>query len=104
MGFHLGEVKVWPKSSLNELVCVEVEVDTEVKQAARDRLAVNCEVLLLQVPASGASNEGGEGAVGTELVLLLALLEVDLSANGIIEIELAVDHVVPGRCARVCVE
>jgi hypothetical protein len=99
VALHLGQVVVRSGATLDELLCVVVEVDTEVEQAAGDGLAVNGEVHLLQVPATVTCNECGKCPVGAQLVLLLALLEVDLPANGIVEVELAVDHVVPCRRA-----
>ena len=95
MRFHLGKVEVWAESALDKLVCVVEEVQAEVEETTRDGLAVNGEVLLLEVPPTGTGDECGKCAVGTELVLLLALLEVDLAANGVVEISLAIDHVVP---------
>jgi len=96
---HLGQVVVGAGATLHELLCVVVEVDTEVEQTAGNGLAIDGEVLLLQVPATGTCNECGKCPVGTQLVLLLALLEVDLPANGIVKVELSVDHVVPCWCA-----
>jgi hypothetical protein len=101
VALHLGQVVVRAGATLDELFCVVVEVDTEVEQAAGDGLAINSEVLLLQMPATGACNECGKCPVGAQLVLLLALLEVDLPANGIVEVELTVDHVVPCWCVGV---
>jgi hypothetical protein len=59
MRFHLGQVEVWAGAALDELVGVVEEVQTEVEEAARDGLAVDSEVLLLKMPASGARNESG---------------------------------------------
>lgn len=53
------------------------------------------------MPATGTSNECGQCSVGSELVPLLALLEVDLLADGVVQIDLAVDHVLPCWRARV---
>ena len=98
MRLHLGQVEVWSRSALDELVCVVEEVQSKVEQPTRDGLSINGEVLLLEMPSSRASNECGERSVGAELVLLLALLEVDLLADGVVEVELTVDHVVPCWC------
>jgi hypothetical protein len=95
MRLHLGQVEVWTESTLDKLMCVVEEVQAEVKETTRDGLAVNGEVLLLEVPSAGTGNECGKCAVGAELVLLLTLLEVDLAANGVVEVSLAIDHVVP---------
>ena len=97
VALHLGQVEVWATAALDQLFGVVEEVQTEVEQGTRHGLAVNNEVLLLQVPSSRADDEGGEDAVGAELVLLLALLEVDLLADGVVEVDLTADHVVPGR-------
>jgi len=98
MALHLGQVVVWASATLDELLGIVVEVDAKVEQTAGDGLTVNGKVLLLQVPATGTCNECGKCPVGAQLVLLLALFEVDLLANGIVEVELAVDHVVPCWC------
>jgi hypothetical protein len=94
VALHLGQVVVRASATLDELLCVVVEVDAEVEQAAGDGLAINGEVFLLQVPTTGTCNECGKCPVSAQLVLLLALLEVDLPADGVVEVELAVDHVV----------
>ena len=98
---HLGEVEVGAEAALDELLGVVEEVETEVEEGTADGLAINGDVLLLKVPATGADDEGGESPVGAELVLLLALLEVDLATDGVVEVHLAVDHVGPGRGAGV---
>jgi hypothetical protein len=67
-------------------VCIKIEVNAKVEQAARDGLAVNCEVLLLKMPSSGASDECWKGTISAELVLLLALFEVDLPADGVVKV------------------
>jgi len=52
VGFHLGEVEVWPVAAGNELLGIVEEVETKVKEGAGDGLVVDSEVLLLEVPAS----------------------------------------------------
>lgn len=98
---HLGEVEVRAKASGNQLLGVVEEIETKVEQAARDGLSVNGEVLLLEVPASGTGNDGGERLVGAQLVFLSTLREVDLATNGIVQVDLAVDHVLPGGSGRI---
>ena len=92
---HLGEIEVWASTSLDELFGVVEEVETEVEETAGDGLAVYGEMLLLQVPATCARNQGGQSPVSAELVPLLALLEIDLSSDGIVEVDLTVDHILP---------
>lgn len=101
MRLHLGQIEVWAKAAFHKLMCIVEKVQTEVEQTTGDRFAINSEVLLLEMPPTGTGDECGECAVGAELVFLLALLEVDLSADGVVEVGLAVDHVVPCRCAGV---
>jgi hypothetical protein len=49
---HLGEVEVRSMAILDELLGVVEKVQSEVEKTAGDGLAVNGEVLLLQVPSS----------------------------------------------------
>jgi hypothetical protein len=101
VGLHLGEVEVRTVAASNQLLGVVEEVETKIEQAAGDRLALNSEVLLVKVPASSTSDQGGKGTVCAELVLFVSLLEVDLTADSIIQVDLAGDHVRPGRGTRV---
>jgi hypothetical protein len=73
------------------------EVQTKVKQRARDGLAIDGEMLLLEVPAASTGDQSGQGSVVAQLVLFAALLEVDLATDGVIQVDLAVDHVLPCR-------
>lgn len=101
VAFHLGEVEVRTEALTLGLDGIVEEVETKVKEGTRDGLAINGDMLLLEVPATGTDNEGREFAIGAELVLLGALLEVDLTTVGIVEVDLAVDHVVPCRGAGI---
>lgn len=92
---HLWEVEVWAMSTLDELLGVVEEVETEVEEGAGYWLAVHSEMLLIQVPSSWADDESWELLVGTELVLLSSELEINLSADGIVKVDLSVDHVAP---------
>ena len=103
VGLHLGQVEVRAEAAALGLKGVVEEVQTEIEEGAGHGLAIDGDVLLLEVPAAGANDEGGQLAVGAELVFLLALLEVDLATVGVVEVDLAVDHVVPGGGGGVCV-
>ena len=94
---HLGQVEVRAGAALDQLGRVVEEVEAKVEQAAGYGLAVDGEVLLVEVPAAGAADERRQAAVGAQAVPFVALLEVDLAADGVVEVELAVDHVVPCR-------
>ena len=54
---QLWKVEVWSMATLDELLGVVEEVKTEVEEGSGDRLAVNGEVLLLQVPSSRPDNQ-----------------------------------------------
>lgn len=99
---HLGQVKVGAEAALDGLVGVVEKVEAKVKEGAAHGLAVDRDVLLLEVPAARPHDERGQRAVGPQLVLLGALLEVDLAADGVVQVDLAVDHVFPRGGARVC--
>lgn len=101
MRLHLGQVEVRPRAALDQLVGVVEEVQAKVEQTGRDGLAVDGQVLLVEVPAAGARDQRRQLAVRPQLVLLVALLEVDLAPDGVVQVDLAVDHVVPGGRARV---
>ena len=54
------------------------------------------EVLLLKMPATRTADQGRKAAVGSQTIPFFALLEVYLASDSIVEIELTIDHVVPG--------
>ncbi|KAI6775412.1 hypothetical protein HG530_002170 [Fusarium avenaceum] len=99
VALHLGEVEIRTKALALRLKSVVEEVETEIEEGAGDSLAVNSDVLLLQVPATGTDNKGRKLAVSAELVLFRALLEVNLTTVGVVEVDLTVDHVIPSRGA-----
>jgi hypothetical protein len=73
-----------------------VERKAEIEQRAGHRLAVHQQVLLVQVPAARAHQQGGDLVV--ELVLLaLGADESDRAAHRVAHVELAFDLVAPGR-------
>ena len=102
--FHLGQVEVRTEPAGHQLPGVVVEVQTKVEQTTGDGLAIDGEVLLIEVPASSTGNQSGESPVRAELVFLVALLEVDLATDSIVQVDLTVDHVVPGGGTGVCAE
>ena len=57
MRLHLWEIEVWSGPGLDKLVGVVEEVEAEIEQTAGDGFPINREMLLLQVPSSGSSNE-----------------------------------------------
>lgn len=101
MRLQLWEVEVWSMSALDELLSVVEEVETKIEERTGNWLAINSKVLLLQVPSSWANNESWKLTIGAELVLLSSKLEINLSADSIVKVDLAVDHVGPGWSARI---
>lgn len=102
MGLHLGEVEVRTETPLHGLEGIVEEVETEVEERSGHGLAIDSDVLLKKVPPTGADDEGGESAVAAELVFLGALLEVNLATVGVVQVDLTVEHVLPGGSAGVC--
>ena len=98
---HLGQVEVRTKATSHQLLGVVVEVQAKVEQTARDGLAVNHKVLLLQVPATRTGNQRRQRPVRPQLVFLATLLEVDLTTDSIVQVHLAANHVLPGGGTRV---
>ena len=64
MGLHLGQVEVGAEATRDQLLGVVPEVQAEVEQAAGDGLAVDGEVLFVQVPATRPQDERGQRTVG----------------------------------------
>lgn len=58
MTLHLRQVEVRARTPRNKLLCIVEKVQAEIEQGAGDGLAVDGEVLLFQVPAAGARDEG----------------------------------------------
>lgn len=96
---HLGEVEVWAKAALDELVGVVEEVETKVKERTRHGLAVNDDTGLLEVPSTRTDKENS-GVLG-KLVLLAVELKVDFATDGVVKVDLAENHVGPGGRVRV---
>jgi hypothetical protein len=93
---ELGQVEVRPGAPLQQRLRVVEDVQPEVEERTRDRLAVHQDVLLGQVPAPGAHQQGG-GLVLQGVVLARLRRGVgDGAADGVEEVLLAADDVLPG--------
>ncbi|KAI3485184.1 hypothetical protein L1887_51469 [Cichorium endivia] len=101
VALHLGQVEVRAVAGSDELVGVVEEVETKVDERAGHGLAVDDNVLLVEVPSTRAHEQHGGLALGLELVLLVVHLEVDAAVDGGAHVDLAVHQVGPGGRGRV---
>src|SRR5690606_2276210 len=99
VALHLRQVEVRALALVELALGTVEEVEPEVEQGARHGLAVDEEVLLVQVPAARPDDDGRELAVLLERVRLagLGVGEVDGAVEGVPQVELPLDHVVPQR-------
>ncbi len=93
---HLGQVEVGAGAAGEEFLRVVEGVEAEVEERTGHGLAVDQHVALFEVPAAGADEE--DGGVVDELVALFGggVFERDGAADGVAEVELAVEEIVPG--------
>ena len=93
---HLGQVEVGAGAAGEELLRVVEGVEAEVEEGAGHGFAVDEHVALFEVPAAGADEEDGGRVV--EFVTLFGgrVFEGDGAADGVAQVELAVEQVVPG--------
>jgi hypothetical protein len=96
----LRQVEVRSRAAAPELGLVVEQVQPEVHEGARYRLAVDEQVLLVEMPAARAHDQGGDGGIQA-VGLALRAGEIDAPRDGIAQVDLALDHVVPGRRHRV---
>ncbi len=75
------------------------EQQREIEQRARDRLAVHSDVLFVEMPAARPRNH--DGGLVVQTVSLAVLLERNGAAHRVADVDLAVDHVEPGRAIGV---
>ena len=100
VGLHLGQVEVRPRALLQQPLGVAQQVEPGVDEGARHRLAVDAHVLLDQVPAARAHEQGGD--VVAQLVLApVVARELDRALDRVGEVDLALDDVGPRRRQRV---
>src|ERR1700730_2746174 len=72
------------------------QVESEIKEAARDRLAIYPDMFLRQMPSSRAEKQHGDLIV-EPIIFPFGTCELDRSANRIAKVDLAFDHVCPSR-------
>ena len=99
MRLHLGQIKVRAAAARRELLRVVEEVEREVEEAGRDRLAIDEQMFLEQVPAARTDEQ--RRRLFVELILLLAAVERDGAADRVAEVDVAIEVVRPRRRVRV---
>ncbi len=101
VALELGQVEVGAAAASQQLLGVMKEVETEVEQGTRDLAAVDHDVGLGKVQPARTHQQSRDRLV--ELVLLAArrIGELDRAADGVEEVHLAGDHVLPRRRAGV---
>ena len=96
VALELGQVEVGSGAPVQQSLGVVEEVEPEVEERAGDRLPVDRDVPLVQVPATGTDHK--RGGVLVQIVLLaLRALVIDDPADGVADVDLALDGCVPGR-------
>ena len=96
VALQLGQVEVGAGAPVEQGLGVVEEVEPEVEQRAGDRLAIDRDVLFVQMPAAGTDQKGGRVLVQAVLLALGALI-LDDTADGVADVELPLDGGVPGR-------
>ena len=76
-----------------------IEEKPEVEQRPRDGLALDLQVLLVEVPAARAQNH--HRGLFLQAVALAVLLEADGAPHRVAQVDLPLHHVVPGRAVRI---
>ena len=96
---HLRQVEVRPAAARQQFLRVVEEVEREIEDAAGHRLAVDGDVLLVEMPAARPRQQHRELVV--QLVALAARVEGNRAAHRVAQVDLPVDHVEPGRAVGV---
>ncbi len=97
---QLRQVEVRPRAPRQQLARVVEEVQSEVEEARRDRLAVHLHVLLRQVPPARPHDQRRD-LVGESVLLPLRTRVLQRATHRILEVRLPLDHVAPRRRERV---
>ncbi|MNM75117.1 hypothetical protein D3C81_868900 [compost metagenome] len=93
MAFHLGQVEERAGAAGDLLAGIVEQEQREIEDAARDALAVDGDVLFVQVPAARTHLQRGDLVV--QLVLLALRFQGQRAAHGGLQVDLALQLVVP---------
>ena len=98
--FHLRQVEVRACAAPFEFFVIVKKVEREVEDAARDGLAVQGDVLLVEVPPARPHKE--HGRLGVQAILFaFGIRKFYRPADGVAQVDLTFDQAVPGRRVRV---
>ena len=75
------------------------EIQCEIEDATSHWLSIDQHVLFIQMPTTRAGNQ--HSGVLVQAVVLAVLLQADRAQIGIAQIDLAIDHVFPGRAVGI---
>ena len=96
---HLGQVEVGAAAACEQFLGVVEEIQPEVEDPAAHLLAVHQHMLFVHVPAARTRYEHGNLVV--QLVVLAVLFQGNGATDGIAQVDLPVDDVVPFRAVRI---
>ena len=100
MALHLGQIEIGTASTRDQFLRVVVKKQSKVEKAPGDWFAIDQHMLLHQMPAARPGHQHGDLLI--ELVLFSSGIgEINRSANGVAQIDLTFNHVLPGRRVRV---
>ena len=99
MAFHLRQVEERAGAAGDLFLGVVEQEEREVEDAARHAFTVDQHMLLVQVPAARTHLQRGDLVV--ELVRLAVLLQRERAADGGLQVDLALDLVVPAGRIRI---
>src|SRR5262249_47203967 len=90
VAFHLGQVVIWAGTSFKQRSDVVEEGQAEVKDACRDRLAIDPHMLFKEMPATRAYHQRGNLLVKSIIFALRANV-ADSAVDGIAQIDLSLN-------------
>ena len=97
MRFELGQVEIGAAALGQQGLGIVEEIEAEIEQRARHRLAIDQQVLLDQVPAARPHQQHGNLVVEPIRLGRRRIVEGDRASDGVAQVDLAVDQVGPGR-------
>ncbi len=101
VALDLRQVKVGAGAARQQFLGVVKEEQREIEERAGHRVAVDEHVLFREMPAARAHEQHGGLVVQRIMPARLGIVEGDRPAHRVVEVRLALDHVLPGRRVRI---